>query len=206
MSLEFHPDKNPNCGPECTTKFAQIGLAYKKLSDPKKREQILKGMSDKDAKKEEDSPIPSETFSLTDSNFDWETQSKDTWLIQVMAVSGSFQTQLITQVYTDWSTAAWDVVSDWEKTYDEIGKYINMGRINFAKQPDLAKRFQIYVSTRTPKTILILCSSLPPLNAGSPDIFVLRQWETHRLSWSPQFWQLHNFHAQLSAGLCVAHH
>jgi len=127
LSLKWHPDKNPNCV-DCTTKFAQIGVAYKKLSDPEKRQSVLKGMQDRESHDAE-SPIPSETFSLTDANFDSETAKQDAWLIQV---------------YTDWSTASWDAVSEWEKTSEDIGKYVPMGRINFAKEEELGRRFQIF--------------------------------------------------------------
>merc|ERR1719253_635562 len=37
LAIQFHPDKNPDCGERCVQRFDEISKAFEKVGDPVKR-------------------------------------------------------------------------------------------------------------------------------------------------------------------------
>ena len=37
LAIQFHPDKNPECGERCVLRFDEISKAYDKVGEPEKR-------------------------------------------------------------------------------------------------------------------------------------------------------------------------
>ena len=74
ISLELHPDKNPDATPEDHENFAKITQAYKVLSDPEKRRRWLNNENP------DHQSLTSDTESLTDKTMDSQVDFKTTFL------------------------------------------------------------------------------------------------------------------------------
>jgi len=121
LSLELHPDKNPDQTDEDKAKFDAVTQGYKILSDPEKKKKWL------NHENVDDKGIPSDTLTLTDATM-YELNTGP-WLLLA---------------YADWSSDSWDLAETWEKVGKDLGRYVNVARFNYEKSPKLAKKFQTF--------------------------------------------------------------
>jgi len=121
LSMELHPDKNPDQSDDDATRFKQITQGYKILSDPEKKRKWL------NHENPDDKGIPSDTLTLTDQTAS--EINKGAWLLLA---------------YADWSSESWELAETWEKVGKDLGRYVNVARFNYEKSPGLAKKFSTF--------------------------------------------------------------
>jgi len=121
LSMELHPDKNPDQSEEDAQRFKQITQGYKILADPEKKRKWL------NHENPDDKGIPSDTLTITDQTA--HELNKGAWLLLA---------------YADWSSECWDLAEHWEAIGTDLGKYVNVARFNMDKSPGLAKKFSTF--------------------------------------------------------------
>lgn len=120
LSLSLHPDKNPDQSEEDRERYTKITKAYKVVSDPEKRKRWMNNENP------DFTPLPSDTTTLTDKNFDALVTKDTAWLILA---------------YADWSNECWELAESWEKVGKDLGRYVSVGRFNVESEAGLAARF-----------------------------------------------------------------
>jgi len=121
LSMELHPDKNPDQSEEDAQRYKLVTQGYKILSDPEKKRKWL------NHENPDDKGIPSDTLTLTDQTAS--EINKGAWLLLA---------------YADWSSECWELAEHWEKIGADLGRYVNVARFNFEKSPGLAKKFSTF--------------------------------------------------------------
>lgn len=121
LSLELHPDKNPDQSEDDAERFKAVTQGYKILSDPEKKKKWLNHES------VDEKGIPSDTETLNDASA--YKIKKGAWLLLA---------------YADWSSECWELAETWEKVGKDLGRYVNVARFNYEKSPGLAKKLSTF--------------------------------------------------------------
>uniref|UniRef100_A0A7S4PK83 J domain-containing protein n=1 Tax=Guillardia theta TaxID=55529 RepID=A0A7S4PK83_GUITH len=124
LSLELHPDKNPDQSKEDVERFQHITHAYKILSDPEKKRRWLNNENP------DYHGLPSDTETITDKTASSLLDpAGPPWLLLA---------------YADWSDECWELAETWEKVGKEASAFVRVGRFNWEKERNLAKKFSCY--------------------------------------------------------------
>jgi len=124
LSLELHPDKNPEQSKQDAERFQHITHAYKILSDPEKKRRWLNNENP------DYHGLPSDTETLTDKT-----------AASLLDPSGS---PWLLLAYADWSDECWELAETWERVGREASAFVRVGRFNWEKERNLAKKFSCY--------------------------------------------------------------
>lgn len=99
LSMELHPDKNPDQTELDAERFKEITQGYKILSDPQKKKRWL------NHENPDEKGIPSDTLTLTDQTAG--EINKGTWLLLA---------------YADWSSECWELAETWETVAKHLAR------------------------------------------------------------------------------------